>query len=732
MHLASLRHAASHRRKLAIVLVLSLPAVGSSEERSNLLRAPQPKETTLRPDPSRTAPALVPLAAPANQPRNVSSTLVPLIVASDDAAGAPILLIGPLSTISPVGPEIDGASSPSRFLQDGWLSEDGWLPRGMRVAPRSSESGSQTVKPHVDPAPLTAGAGDTQAPQRLESKQTQTPLLHDAQAHSTFQILPSKFSTPETTCAGLNGGGVGESATEAAGDLQEPVSASLASGEATNNSGDLDVTSIDSDPQNLQAVTDPEQNEPGATAEPTPTSQPSAIQPSTRASIGDDFEPERDTNDLGDGSLELRRPSARAQLDETPMNRVPTRTVGNRIARGVTVGDVSPDGDALPDEKANAGARQIARPGNQAIAANPIQGDRITAAGELILASGAAAANLPVLPQTAQLKATIERALRYYWDNPEDAAERTHWGMMHSIMVFDKDTQIIHRRQRYNAVAWMAGNNPCRNQLLLSRDQQGIVVRTGVGLQGHQAQLLAIFGLINVPLNYPVYAARQKFSVEDILDREMLDCKTGNELTFTLIALAHYTDSDTTWISSDQQDWDVQRVIREELSQPVVGAACGGTHRMMGFAHALRRRRAEGKPVVDQWDRADRYVAEFVDYTWSLQNRDGSMSTAWFERSEDNGKMDRKIQTTGHMLEFLMSTVPDAELQSPKMLRTVGYLANTLYAERGHQWQVGPKGHALRAIAMYYQRVFGDSTPWRNQPSEQSASAGAGSRRPLR
>jgi hypothetical protein len=268
----------------------------------------------------------------------------------------------------------------------------------------------------------------------------------------------------------------------------------------------------------------------------------------------------------------------------------------------------------------------------------------------------------------------------------------------------------------------MAGNNPCRNQLFFDRDQHGIVVRTGVGLQGHQAQLLAVFGLIDVPSNYPVYAAKQKFTVADILEREKRDCKVNTELTFTLIGLAHYADSDTSWVSADGEDWSVERVIREELAQPIVGAACGGTHRLMGFGHALRRRRAEDKPITGQWDRADRYLKDFVAYTWSLQNRDGSMSTAWYEKSEDNGNIDRKLQTTGHMLEFLMTVTPDAELQSPEMLRTVAFMANTLYNERGHEWQVGPKGHALRSLVMYYQRVYGNSAPWRNDSGARNAS----------
>ncbi len=49
------------------------------------------------------------------------------------------------------------------------------------------------------------------------------------------------------------------------------------------------------------------------------------------------------------------------------------------------------------------------------------------------------------------------------------------------------------------------------------------------------------------------------------------------------------------------------------------------------------------------------------------------MSTAWFEKQEDNGKMDRKVQTTGHMVEFLLTALNDDELQSPQMLRSISF-----------------------------------------------------------
>lgn len=339
--------------------------------------------------------------------------------------------------------------------------------------------------------------------------------------------------------------------------------------------------------------------------------------------------------------------------------------------------------------------------------------DRINERGELLFGRNPNLNYRIHAHRLERLKSTIEGALKFYHNKPEEASIRTHWGMMHQIMIFGPDTHILDKKKKYNAISWMAGNNQCRNQLLFGTDNGGLFVKSGVGLQGHQGQLLAILGQIDVPLAYPIYIGRNKFSVEDILRREMLDCKAESELTFVLIGVSHYMDSDSGWHSRDGQPWNVEKLIAEELRQPIVGAACGGTHRLMGLGHSLRRRRAERKSVSGEWQRAEKFLTDFIQYTWSLQNRDGSMSTAWFERPQDNGSIDRKVQTTGHILEMLMVVSSDEELYSPRMLSAVEFLADAMFEERHNDWEVGPKGHALRSLAMFYHRAFGDPSPWR-------------------
>jgi hypothetical protein len=313
-----------------------------------------------------------------------------------------------------------------------------------------------------------------------------------------------------------------------------------------------------------------------------------------------------------------------------------------------------------------------------------------------------------------QMRSKMHRCLRSYYSDMEIASGRSNWGMMHAMMVYGIDTKVIVGRRTFSTIAWIAGNNVCRGQRLFDEENGQLVVKSGVGLQGHDGQLLAVFSLCGVPDSYPIYAGDGRYAVQDIVKSEMLACKSGDELTFILIALSHYLDTDQQWLSADGESWDFERLIREELSQPVVGAACGGTHRLMGFGHALRQRRIDGKPIKGQWLRAEKFTEDFVQYVYRLQNRDGSFSTDWFEGRQDNGDLDRKIQTTGHMVEWLLTVTPNSQLQNPRLMSAVRFLLNSMYEERDRDWSIGPKGHALRSLTMFHHRVYQSPPPWQN------------------
>jgi len=169
----------------------------------------------------------------------------------------------------------------------------------------------------------------------------------------------------------------------------------------------------------------------------------------------------------------------------------------------------------------------------------------------------------------------------------------------------------------------------------------------------------------------------------------------------------HYLKSDEKWKSNDGQSWDIQRLIKEELAQPIVGAACGGTHRMTGFSYAVRKREQRGEPFTGQWQRAKTFVEDFHEYAFRLQNPDASFSTNWFAGRADDPTVTRRLETTGHITEWLAYSLDKEKLVEPRMVKSVSYLTNLLMENREEKWGIGPLGHGLHALAIYDERIFG-------------------------
>lgn len=342
--------------------------------------------------------------------------------------------------------------------------------------------------------------------------------------------------------------------------------------------------------------------------------------------------------------------------------------------------------------------------------------DAATAAGSKVAAEEAV-----LTAEQVVLRDEIRRCLAYHFYRPENARRRSPWGVMHSIIGFGVDTPLLAQDREVNAIAWLCANGPCYGMRLLYGGPNFVGVQLGPGYQGHSGQFLAILAQSRVKIDYPLVVGEQRLSVADLVRSEQLTCRSGTELTFKLIGLAYYLEPDARWRDQNGEGWDVPRLIREELAQPIVGAACGGTHRLMGFSYAVRRCEKCDRPVTGQWLRAKDYLADFQEYTFRLQNADGSFSTDWFAGRGDRDDIDRKLETTGHTLEWMVYSLPKERLTDERLVRAVNFLTELMWRYRGHEWEIGPRGHALRALALYDERLFGGQP---GQRAEQLARIG--------
>ncbi len=317
----------------------------------------------------------------------------------------------------------------------------------------------------------------------------------------------------------------------------------------------------------------------------------------------------------------------------------------------------------------------------------------------------------PLSPQLQALSARIHDVLAIYSEKQLNTAQHSPWEIMHRMVAFGIPTEIrrdVPEGDHVNAIGWLLWGGRGNGQPLLVLSNGRPSGRVGPGVQGHPAQFLGMLAQSEVSPASPFKLDGKSFTVADLIEQEKLDCSTNMELTFKLIALSYYVKSDETWTSQDGQKWSISRLIQEEIKQPLRTGACGGTHRLYGLSSAYLFRAKHGLPIDGEFQRAATYIRDYQRYTLAaLQNPDGSLSTDWFNKPANAADPARKLQTTGHMLEWLVWSLPDEQLRDPRVVKSVDFIATTLADQPNHDWSVGPLGHALHALAIYDKRIHG-------------------------
>lgn len=326
------------------------------------------------------------------------------------------------------------------------------------------------------------------------------------------------------------------------------------------------------------------------------------------------------------------------------------------------------------------------------------------------------AARAPQTKRFERLRAQIAQTLATYQRRPLNTAQHTPWEVMHGFIAFGIPTQIRvggPGGDLVNAIGWMNMGGRCRGQVMLARTGDRLVAMKGIGVQGHSAQYLAILAQCRVAINSPITLQSKAFTVADLVTEEKLSCKSNTELTFALIGLAHYLPTDAEWEARDGKTWTLEKLVAEELEQPIRGAPCGGTHRLFGLAYGCQRRLKATGRLDGHYARADKFVRDYQKFTLTkLQNRDGSFSTEWFKYPADrDDDIDRKVQTTGHILEWLVGSLDQESLYDPRIVSATEFLARALAREPSREWKIGPMGHALHALTIYQERVWGTVLP---------------------
>lgn len=430
-------------------------------------------------------------------------------------------------------------------------------------------------------------------------------------------------------------------------------------------------------------------------------------EPNAKGEVAEDGDQGKDGHEVGDGRAVEEEPKREAGQEDAPrpakQEQASPDNAEAEIAPDAEQPETGqPEAEELApqevDRQAGAGARgQLREEARSSDGIGKRAGDRLPEE-----------APKPLSPQLLQLRDRVRTCLTDYYQRPASVREHSPWGIMHDVFAYGVDTEVRVGRDRVNAIGWLCYNRPCRGLKLFQFDGRYPVPREGPGYQGHKGQVLSMLALSRVKSTYPLRVEGHELTVQDLIEYEKATCRSKTELTFKLIGLAHYLPSNSTWRSKWGRAWSIPRLLQEELAEPINGAACGGTHRLMGYSMAVKTRLKRGEPLEGQWLRAHQYVDAYHKHVIKLQNRDGSFSTNWFKSRGAKRDLDRRVQTTGHILEWLVFSLPEDELIDPRIVRAVTYLNTVMLKYRRKDWESGHRGHALRALALYSERVFGD------------------------
>ncbi|MCE5303809.1 MAG: hypothetical protein LLF97_11980 [Planctomycetaceae bacterium] len=263
-----------------------------------------------------------------------------------------------------------------------------------------------------------------------------------------------------------------------------------------------------------------------------------------------------------------------------------------------------------------------------------------------------------------------------------------------------------------NGITCLCWNYPCAGREMLGFDRKHIAARVGYGYQQYPGEFLATLALSRVPATYPVRSGRNTRTVADLVEAEKLGCRAGEDLSLKLIGLAFYVD-EPQWKNDLGETWSIERMIREEMAQPVVTASEGGLNRLMGLSYAVDRRVKRGQPVDGQYQRAKKFTTDFQEFALQLQNSDGSWGPYFLAARSAGGDPSNQLRSSGRILEWLVYSLPASKLEDARVMRAVDYVNGLLSSDR-FQWgtpslstrEITAVGHALHALQIYDSRVF--------------------------
>jgi hypothetical protein len=304
------------------------------------------------------------------------------------------------------------------------------------------------------------------------------------------------------------------------------------------------------------------------------------------------------------------------------------------------------------------------------------------------------------------------------------------WTIFHGILGLGPSVTLLDPAtgKRVNAVDYICDGGELRG-LRFNPTRWGLDVQLGpfmVG-QGHQDQFVAEMGQWGMTPDRTFNVLGKDYTFMDFVRHSQMRARINQkqELSWTILVVGQYLGTDVCWTNAHGERLRYEDLLRYELDLPIEEAPCGGTHRLFDLAWVYQLHELRGGDMSGIWQEIPTKIATYRNLARKYQNPDGSFSTNFFRGPGNAADSQLRINTSGHILEFLALALSDEELKQQWVQEAANAVALMILEQKGSPIEGGSLYHATHGLILYYDRVYGGDFLGPNKPIRPNVGLGA-------
>ncbi|MCL2005651.1 MAG: hypothetical protein FWG73_05740 [Planctomycetaceae bacterium] len=279
----------------------------------------------------------------------------------------------------------------------------------------------------------------------------------------------------------------------------------------------------------------------------------------------------------------------------------------------------------------------------------------------------------------------------------------------------DRNANPAARGNSMYSIGALCWNTPCNGKAMLRTDGTKIIARVGHGYQNRPASFAAMLAMSNIMPNYELRVNSGSYTIAHLIASEKMSLSKGMNMSMALVALSFYGESNEQWKSELGETWNIERMVMSELNRQIDQGTSDVTDWLLGLTAAVKLYENENRPIRGPMALAKRQLKTYQDFVLSIQNDRYLWHPKFFLYKGFNPDAFETMYSGGHILRWLVYSLPDSELNDPRVVRAAMSLAATVnrvkpetMASSLNAKQLEGLAVSLHALSLYYQRVFGE------------------------